>query len=267
MNHKPNRLPIHLYVPVLVLLITTFISCQKGGDGEIKGAETNLTLRFTPVVQYDSVRMYFDTTTYTNKWNESFIVNNFKFYIRAIRLTNIATNTGFEVDVTKYYLVDLKDSLSRLVKIGVLPGTYNRLSFILGVDSTHNVSGAQKDALDPAKGMFWTWSTGYIFAKLEGTSPYSGAAQNRFMYHVGGFKQGEDANKEIQLFFPSGTVLNVANGKNTVLDVTADAYDWFGTPHDIKISKDPTVMTPGTLALKVADNYAKMFTVMGVKIE
>lgn len=267
MNQKPNRLPLKLFVPVLLLCAATFTGCQKDVKNELKGSETNLTIRFTPVVRYDSVRMYFDTTTYINRWNESFIVKNFKFYIRAIRVTNTTTNQGFEIDVTKYYLVDFRDSASALVKIGVLPGTYNRLSFILGVDSTHNVSGAQTDALDPTHGMFWTWTTGYIFAKLEGTSPSSTAAGNMFMYHVGGFKQGEDANKEIQLFFPYNTGVTVSNGKNTVIDVTADVYDWFGTPHDIKIAQKPTLMTPGAMALQLADNYSKMFTVMGVKIE
>jgi hypothetical protein len=34
------------------------------------------------------------------------------------------------------------------------------IKFLLGVDSLKNVSGIQTGALDPAKGMFWTWNTG-----------------------------------------------------------------------------------------------------------
>ena len=50
-------------------------------------------------------------------------------------------------------------------------GNYNSLSFLLGVDSMHNVSGAQTGALDPANDMFWTWNSGYVMAKMEGASP------------------------------------------------------------------------------------------------
>lgn len=265
MNQKPNRLPQVFTLPFLLLLMASVSSCQKDVKNEVEGQQTNLTIHFKPVVKFDSVRMFFDTTTYTNAWNESFVVNNFKFYIHAIRLTNTNTGKAFEVPADKYFLVDFRDSLSSLVKVGVLPGTYNRLSFLLGVDSTFNVSGAQTDALDPAKGMFWTWTTGYIFAKLEGTSPSSAASGKRFMYHIGGFKTGENVNKDIQLLFPYGTGVNMADGKTTGITVTADVYDWFNSPHDIKISKLPTIMTPGVEAGQVADNYSKMFTIMGVK--
>lgn len=265
MNLKPNHLPHLLNLSLLIFIIASVSSCQKDVKSNVEGQQTNLTIRFKPVVKFDSVNMYFDTTTYTNPWNESFVVNNFKFYIRAIRLTNTNTGKAFEVAADKYFLVDFRDSLSSLVKVGILPSTYNRLSFILGVDSLHNVSGAQTDALDPAKGMFWTWTTGYIFAKLEGTSPSSGAAGKRFMYHIGGFKTGEDVNKDIQLLFPFGTGVSMADGKNTEITVTADVFDWFNSPHDIRISKLPTIMTPGVEARQVADNYSKMFTIMGVK--
>lgn len=265
MNQKPNRLPYYFVLPMLVLIVISISSCQKEVKNENKGQETNLTIRFKPVVQYDSVRMYFDTTTYTNVWNESFVVTNFKFYIRGIRLSNTATGKAFEIAADKYFLVDFRDSLSTLVKVGMVPSTYNRLSFIVGIDSTRNVSGAQTDALDPAKGMFWAWSTGYIFAKFEGTSPSAVTPGNRFNYHIGGFKTGENVNKEIQLLFPYGTAVNMQDGKSSTIEVTADAYDWFSTPHDIKLSKLNSIMMPGTDAMMVADNYSKMFTVMGAK--
>lgn len=267
MNQKPNRLPYYFMIPFLVSIIAFASSCQKDVKNENTGQETNLTIKFTPVVKYDSVRMYFDTTTYTNVWNENFVVTSFKFYIRAIRLSNSNTGKAFEIAADKYFLVDFKDSLSTLVKVGILPSNYNRLSFILGVDSTHNVSGAQTDALDPAKGMFWAWNTGYIFAKFEGTSPSSTAPGKRFTYHIGGFKTGEDVNKEIQLLFPFGTGVNMEGGKSAEINVTADVYDWFSTPHDIRISKLNSIMTAGTEAKQVADNYSKMFTVMTAKTE
>ena len=67
-------------------------------------------------------------------------------------------------------------------------GSYTEMSYVLGVDSTRNVSGAQAGALSTANGMFWSWSTGYIMLKAEGTSPNSGTGS--FSFHLGGFSGG-----------------------------------------------------------------------------
>jgi hypothetical protein len=61
------------------------------------------------------------------------------------------------------------------------------MEFMIGVDSARNNSGAQTGALDPTNGMFWSWSTGYIMAKFEGTSAQSPAAANALKFHIGGF--------------------------------------------------------------------------------
>jgi hypothetical protein len=72
----------------------------------------------------------------------------------------------------------------------------------LGVDSIRNVSGIQTGALDPLKGMFWTWNSGYVMAKLEGSSESSNSAGNRFTYHIGGFRPGMNVLKTIDLIIP-----------------------------------------------------------------
>ena len=44
--------------------------------------------------------------------------------------------------------------------------------------------------LDPSGAgadMYWTWNSGYIFFKMEGTSPAATGMGNSFMYHIGGF--------------------------------------------------------------------------------
>ena len=263
-----NRLhfPVHR-ISFLLFCTIIFTSCQKEVKNDITGLDTNMVLRFTPVVKYDSVRMYFDTTSYLNAFGESFTVKNFKFYIRSIRLFNTATGNAFQTAADRYFLVDFKDTPTTEVKFAVLPSTYNRLSFIIGVDSIGSVTIPRADALDPAKGMFWNDNAGYIFAKLEGTSPSSPAGGKAFRYQIGGFKTGEDANKEIQLLFPYGKEVNMDPGKITSINITADVYDWFNSPHDIKISRTPTCTTPGVLAESVAENYSKMFTVMSMKNE
>lgn len=56
----------------------------------------------------------------------------------------------------------------------------------MGIDSTTNVSGAGGD-LDPTKGMYWTWQSGYINFKLEGKSNLCKTRNNEFQFHIGGY--------------------------------------------------------------------------------
>lgn len=263
---------VHVHYPamftklfIVLILSVAVVSCQKEIKMDVvEEPDHNLVLRFKPVVEYDTVDMKFDTVTYKNFFKESFKVKAFKFYIHDIELVNTDSNKVYRVGNDKYYLIDFADTNSIKLKLAVLPYKYNRIGFILGVDSARNVSGAQTDALDPAKGMFWTWNTGYIMAKLEGTSPASSAPSNMFEYHIGGFKQAESVIKRISLLFPFGENVDMKSGQTTEINVAADVYDWFNNPHDIRIAANPAVMTPGTLSQQVAENYSKMFTVVKI---
>lgn len=256
------------YASILILFlfsIAVVVSCQK----EIKFAPTeqadhNVVLRFKPVVQYDSVEMKFDTVTYKNFFKEPFTVSAFKFYIHGIELINTDSNKVYPVGFKKYFLIDFADTNSLKLQLAVLPYKYNRIAFMLGVDSADNVSGAQTGALDPAKGMFWEWKTGYIMAKLEGKSPVSSGPANVFQYHIGGFTQAENVIKRITLLFPFGESVAMQPGSTTEINITADAYDWFNSPHDIRITTHSGIMSTGTLAQQVAENYSKMFTVVEI---
>jgi hypothetical protein len=49
----------------------------------------------------------------------------------------------------------------------------------------HNHSGNQEGDLDPVNGMIWTWSTGYIFYKHEGTFVDTSGNSMPLLYHFG----------------------------------------------------------------------------------
>jgi hypothetical protein len=106
--------------------------------------------------------------------------------------------------------------------------------------------------------MFWTWNTGYIFAKLEGRSPSSPAPFQGITHHIGGFRTVDNAMRFVRLSVP------VDVGRTTELEVNADIQQWFDGVHTISIAENPALMSPGGPALKIADNYATMFTVSKV---
>lgn len=241
-------------------------ACKKDKSLEDAGKlppvrDYNLMLKFR--AKADTNLLHFDSV-YTNFFDETYKVSKFRFYIHNIRLFN--TDSSYEVSTgkTKHYLIDFADSATALIKLTVRPYVYNRIGLTIGVDSVLNVSGAQSGDLDPAKGMFWTWNSGYIMAKLEGTSPAANVAGNKFEYHIGGFSGVDNTLRSPVLLFPFGQTVQLKKDGLTELVIDANAAAWFYNPHDISIAQHPVITTPGPLARQMADNYSKMFTVISV---
>lgn len=185
----------------------------------------------------------------------------FKYYLSNF---SVVYTNGSEHKINEsYFLVDEANVASKNISINVPEGQVKELRFWVGVDSARNVSGVQTGALDPANGMFWTWNSGYIFAKLEGRSPVSPAPLTAVTYHIGGFRTGQNALRQISI--PLTTVMDVNNSSRYTITLTAEVMKWFRAKTDISIATEPTTMEPGALAMKVADNYAQMFALKEVK--
>lgn len=200
--------------------------------------------------------------TYTNMANESFQVNLLKYYISNVELVE-----GSEVKFTapeSCFLVDQSKPETRILQIpDVPPGSYTGVRFLLGVDSTRNVSGSQTGTLDPANGMFWTWNTGYVFFKLEGSSPAS--SNGELIYHIGGFSETLKANAIRRHEVDFGGRKLVVNGvRKAKVYINANVLKLFeggpSTDDDILISKLNFQMAQGGKALNLADNATYMFS-------
>lgn len=87
-----------------------------------------------------------------------------------------------------FFLIDLEEKHSLELNIrSSSESSVDSLSFLLGIDSLTNDAGVKGGVLDPLKGMYWTWRTGYINLKLEGLIGSSKGADQQFIYHLGGF--------------------------------------------------------------------------------
>ncbi|MBG9376875.1 hypothetical protein I5907_11550 [Panacibacter sp. DH6] len=187
---------------------------------------------------------------YTNHFGETLQVRNFKYYISNITLTD--ADGKKETFKDQYFLISENDTASGNISLITTLSGIATVEFLLGVDSVKNTSGVQTGVLDPAKGMYWTWNSGYVMAKLEGRSAAAKTPAHAYSYHVGGYRQGEDVTRKIIL--PAN-----AGGYNT-LTVYADILKWFFGVHDIKLSDKAFCHEPGAMAMQLADNYANMFT-------
>lgn len=199
-------------------------------------------------------KFYFDST-YTTGNGDQITADIFKYYISNITLVGI-NNQEYKVPES-YFLVDHSKQESLRLKLSELPaGSFKSIKFMIGVDSTRCVSGAQTGALDPVNGMFWTWNTGYIFLKLEGTSP--AIPSNDFIYHIGGFKGSNVNNKVVELSF-DGDILTLQNNTNPEVHLVVDILEIFENPNTIDLSSFANSVTiPNASANMIAENYVNM---------
>lgn len=207
-----------------------------------------------------SAPLRLDTVAYRNDLGQPFMVTMLKYYIGLIRLDE---EGGSSVSFKDYYLVDEEDEASGSIALSNIPaGRYTGISFLVGVDSAGNCSGAQAGALDPVHGMFWAWNTGYIFFKLEGKSASSALPGHIFEYHIGGYKAPAVSVRRISLRFPQPLV--VAGGGDHHLAIKADVAEVLKVPTTIDFARLPSVTDTRNAAM-IADNYADMFSVTAVR--
>lgn len=117
-----------------------------------------------------------------------------------------------------------------------------------------------KGVLDPVKGMFWAWNTGYIFLKLEGKSTYSKSPSNIFEYHIGGFKQPNNCIRQVTLDLTEKSLQKVGDDAD-FLSILVDISEVLKTPKSIDF-KELSSVTDFNNATMIADNYADMFSVI-----
>jgi len=254
-----------MYKPKLIFALLTVLSlsivaCKDDDETPTPATPTagTVTLEMTNVAGTANVDET-GATSYINSSGESFTVEKLKYYISNVQLYNVDALVYTMPE--SYFLIDESDQASTKLEIPNVPaGTYTSVRFTLGVDSARNVSGAQNGALDPANNMFWTWSTGYIFYKLEGKSPSSTQTDSSFVYHIGGFKDGNNTNatREVEIDFMGNMIVN--GSREAEIHLIADVLKVFSAQHTISIANINLQMAAGGNALKFADNYSKMFT-------
>lgn len=253
---------IYKSLALLTLSALIFSSCKKEPD-PIDEDETptpttgSLTLEFDNMVGTEELVL--NDSTYLNQNGDTFNVTTFKYYISNIKLYK---SNGDHYDVPEsYYLIDASVPASSVFTLSGIPNdTYTSIEFMIGVDSTRNVSGVQSGALDPGNNMFWSWSSGYIMLKFEGTSPQSTATQNAVLYHIGGFS---GTNNVLKTITPDlgGNMLVVTSTHTPQIHFMTDLLEIFKNPTTMDFGTTNSIHMPGAMAKTVADNYADMITV------
>jgi hypothetical protein len=141
-------------------------------------------------------KIVLNDSIYTNAFGEKYTVSKLKYYISDFHFITGANKESKKFD-RSVYLVDAAKENN--IRLKIPAGKITGISFLLGVDSINNCSGAQSGALDPLNDMFWTWNSGYVSFKMEGKSDSSKADLQRIEQHIGGYKGAYKVMRKIFL--------------------------------------------------------------------
>ncbi len=208
--------------------------------------ENNLVqLHFVPT--YGAREIDLADSSFSIDENNKFRIDVLKFYISGIRFLNKGNEISREKN--SYHLVDASSKSSMNIEIpATSQNEFDQLVFNLGIDSITNVSGVLGGDLDPTKGMYWTWQSGYINFKLEGTFNLCKTRNNEFQFHLGGYQFPNSAIQEITLSVKNVKLININ------LDIEKALQE-------IDLSKQDHIMSPKQEAVVLASKFSKAFEI------
>jgi len=180
--------------------------------------------------------------------NDSIVIETLRFYISNIKLLDESGKIVY-TEKKSFHLVDVSHTNSLVIKLPVaLKQSVKTVKFDLGIDSITNVSGALGGDLDPTKGMYWTWQSGYINFKLEGKSNLCSSKKHEFQFHLGGYVSPNNCLQTIEL--------PILNTNNQVVNL-----DVFKFLSDINLTQLNHVMSPNQEAVKLSELLVKCISV------
>lgn len=263
-----------IYLSSVLLLSAAFwVACSNDAnevpvDPGLTAGKGRMLLKFDNIAGGEDLVL--DTKTYVNSSGEDLTISKFNYFVSNFKLIREDGETYTIPQDSSYFRIVEADSKTQTVALNNLPaGNYTGMEYIVGVDSLRSVSGIEKrgGALDPSgdmagDGMYWAWTSGYIFVKLEGSSTQSTSSNGKFYYHIGlygGFKDKTINNiKHIKIDF-AGNKAVVRGDSVPQVRLTADVLKVFNGPNPVSVARNPNIMFDFTLSSGVANNYKSMF--------
>jgi len=228
-----------IFIFVFSCFFAALIQAQKTSDTLIIGF--NLSWQNQPLAL---------NKTYYSK-TDSLTITTVKFYVSGIELLFNDNSTFIEKD--NYHLVDIENDSTLYILINKKTDkVISKITFNIGVDSLASVSGALSGDLDPTKGMYWAWQSGFINMKIEGKSANCKTRKNIFQFHIGGYLKPNYVMRKIEI--PIIKSLIPVNN----ISINFDLAKLF---NDIDLSKINTIVVPGEEAMRIADVSTKLFTI------
>lgn len=247
------------------LFVCLVVSCKKDEKPTTTPTTTTTTNSSTGKIvvtfqaKADTASLVFGKK-YVNYNLDTFTVSKFSYFISNVVLFN-KDNTPFYEKESYHAVKHLNGSNYSFTISNVPADSYKSIRFMIGVDSIRNVSGVQSGDLDPANSsdLYWSWSTGYIFMKLEGIAPKSAASNKKYEYHIGGFGGINKTQRNFDLSF-NNLSADVKENVAPIIYLKSNVNQVFSNPTAIDFRTQYNILNAGANAKMIADNYADMIT-------
>ena len=217
---------------------------------------------------FDSAPFMFDKA-YSLPNGESVKGTMLKYYVSNISLEKTDGSTHVIPQDESYFLVDESIESSKKITLDHIPsGTYTAIRFTIGVDSLRSTMGLDKrkgilDIGAAAQDMYWSWNSGYIHLKFEGTFT-APSASGDIRYHVGGFggysSPTINAIRSIRLSLTDAPLVIMGSTQKSMA-ISADVKNMFTGAIPFSVAENASVMF-SPFCVTIADNYATMFSVV-----
>lgn len=212
-------------------------------DAKVGTEDFSLNRQFTingTVYSFTQLRYWVSNISLTNDKGETYKVSG-GYYLLEENNAIAVQDGDFQYPARKREDVVLKD---------VPAGTYNKLSFAVGVDSTYNNNlSLQAGELSQLNGMTiisWMWHTSYIFSSLKGVLAETSSPVN-ITVETGLNTNYRTVNIDLT------TALTVSAGANSSVKLTTDVAKVIDGV-DIKATPSIGAAQP-TVMKQVADNF------------
>lgn len=179
---------------------------------------------------------------------DTFKLSSLRFYISEIQI-HFKNGEVFN-EPNSFHLLDIENPESFNFSLNSKTKDIQKIEFNIGIDSLTNVSGALAGDLDPAKGMYWAWQSGYINFKVEGQYYHNSTKPSIISLHIGGYLPPYYALRKVSIA--------VNKLKNNTIDIEMDLLKLF---QQLDLKKDNNIMTPSLEAMKLADVLPLIFSV------
>ncbi len=208
--------------------------------------------------------------TYTNRHGEVFNIDMLQYYISNIILRQADGSEWAYPQDSSYFLIKAHEPASMQIKLNNVPvGEYKEVKFMIGVDSLRNTMDVSRrigvlDIGGEGSTMYWNWNSGYIFFKMEGTSPQAppdNTGQNKYRYHVGlfgGYSTRTLNNTRVTTLNFGSKTAEVNTGFSPTVYIDVDVLGLFEGNPAVSIAEEPTVMTSAYSA-RVANSFVNLF--------
>lgn len=230
-------------------LTTTLVSCKKEKEEVVTGpGKVNMSTRF--VVDGAS---YNQDSIYTDDFGNDFKISLANFYLSGFKLSN---SSGSVSTSTQYLLVKPETSTYSLGNLK--EANYSDITFDVGVDSVTNHTDPNTYSISSplypqTPSMHWTWASGYIFYKLEGTvdTDGDGTFESTFLFHIG--TDGMLRNISYALN------QEIVGDKTNTISMKIDLAQFLDNI-DLSIDNSTHTMNNMPLALRVVNNSTSAFS-------